>query len=64
MGGQQLLSSPLSVPKGSLRFVMRGGLAWPGGVLELVALSPHCSKGPEPAAKLGTQGHVDYMMPA
>jgi len=66
-GRQQLLSrlkQRLGVLNSSLRLVMRGRLAGPSGVLELVASSPHRPKGPEPVAELGTESHLDYIVPA
>jgi hypothetical protein len=66
-GRQQLLSrlkQRLGVLNSSLRLVMRGRLAGPSGVLELVSSSPHRPKGPEPVAELGTESHLDYIVPA
>jgi len=58
------LKQRLGVLNSSLRLVMRGRLAGPSGVLELVASSPHRPKGPEPVAELGTHGHLDDIVPA
>ena len=44
--------------------VLGGGLAGTRGVLEFVASSSHCSEGSEPVAELGTQSHLDCVVPA
>jgi hypothetical protein len=58
------LKQRLGVLNSSLRLVMRGRLAGPSGVLELVASSPHRPKGPESVAELGTESYLDYVVPA
>jgi hypothetical protein len=67
IGRQRLLSRQkqrLGVVDGLPRLVEGGGLAGPTWVLEFVASSPHCSEGPEPVAELGTQSHLDDVVPS
>jgi len=66
-GRQQLLSRQkqrLGVVDGLPRLVEGGGLSGPTWVLEFVASSPYCSEGPEPVAELGTQSHLDDVVPS
>jgi hypothetical protein len=64
---QQLLSchhQRLGVLDGLMCLVVGGGLAGTRGVLEFVASSSHCSEGSKPVAELGTQSHLDCVVPA
>ena len=66
-GRHQLLSrpeQPLRVLNGSLRFGIRGGLAGPSWVFELVSPSSHCAEGPEPVAELDPKSHLDRVVSA